>query len=103
MTEERRENREYCDCHGKNMARINHLEKSDNHSDIIHERMWDAIKDRLPIKYYMALITVLVILFGGNFAFGLAIYEKLSSVERSVAVVEIQLIDLKNHRIKNGG
>ena len=102
MTEEKQENRQYCDCHGKNMARMNYLEKADMHADVVHERMWADIKDRVPIRYFIALITAFIVLLGGNFTFGMAIYTKLSQVESSVAVVEIQLVDLREHKSRDG-
>ena len=55
---------------------------SDQHND--RSIMWDAIKDKVPIRYFVLLVIFVV----GGLGFQLLIYDSIKDVDKKVAVIE---------------
>lgn len=47
--------------------------------------MWDAIKDKVPIRYFVLLVTFVVCGLG----FQLMIYDSIKTVDKKIAIIEV--------------
>lgn len=58
---------------------------SDQHND--RALMWDAIKDKVPIRYFILLVTFVV----AGLGFQLMIYDSIKTVDKKIAVIEVTI------------
>lgn len=66
---------------------------SDQHND--RSIMWTAIKDKVPIRYFVLLVVFVV----GGLGFQLMIYDSIKDIDKKVAVIEVTVNQIQ----KNGG
>jgi hypothetical protein len=68
---------------------------SDQHND--RAIMWNAIKDKVPIKYFILLVTFVV----GGLGFQLLIYDSIKAVDKKIAVIEYSIQQIETKRAVN--
>lgn len=66
---------------------------SDQHND--RSIMWTAIKDKVPIRYFVLLVVFVV----GGLGFQLMIYDSIKDIDKKVAVIEVTVNQIQ----KSGG
>lgn len=58
---------------------------ADQHNDRVI--MWAAIKDKVPIRYFILLVTFVV----AGLGFQLMIYDSIKVVDKKIAVIEVSI------------
>ena len=78
---------EYCDRHFETRSDIDKLEDDKHSCRIDKDKIWEALDDKISMKWLFALIPVIIVWI----SFQVVIYDSLKNLETKVAVIEEQL------------
>lgn len=86
---ENQDAQDYCKCHFKHKEQIQTQHEED-------EKLWRVMDKKLDARWFILLITVLVVVIGGNFGIQLNVMNGINKIKTEVAVIKSELAHMED-------